>query len=357
MKYRIVILSGIILMAIASCNKKDSATSEADFNTMKTTVLKDFTNNIALSNYQALDAAATSLYTSINNLNANATEANLSQAKTDWLNMRTVWEQAEGFLFGPVEDNSYDPNMDTWPTDFNEVDSLLASSSALEVSDLQSVPSALRGYHPIEYIIFGNHGSRAAATITARQKKYMISLVTDLKDICHSLYTSWSAAPTNYANEIINAGNGSTIYTKKQQVYLALVGGMTDICDEVGTGKMKDPYDAFDSTIVESPYSGNSLIDFKNNIIGLQNVYMGTYAGVQGLGIKDLVAAKNKSLDNKIQAEIAAAVSSFANVTIPYEEAIFSQRVQVANIMNSLATLNETLESELTPFIKQYIQD
>jgi len=132
---------------------------------------------------------------------------------------------------------------------------------------------------------------------------------------------------------------------------------MTDICDEVGTGKMKEPYDAYDSTIVESPYSGNSLIDFKNNIIGLQNVYMGTYAGIQGLGIKDLVAAKNKSLDNKIQAEIAAAVSSFSNVTIPYEDAIFTQRVQVANIMTSLATLKETLDTELKPFITQYIQD
>ena len=95
--------------------------------------------------------------------------------------MRETWEQCEGFLFGPVEDNDYDPNMDTWPTDYTQMDSLLASTNPLEVSDIQNLTLSLRGYHPIEYIIFGDHGSRKAADITARQKKYMISFANKLK--------------------------------------------------------------------------------------------------------------------------------------------------------------------------------
>ncbi len=91
-------------------------------------------------------------------------------------------------------------------------------------------------------------------------------------------------------------------------------------------GKMYVPFVNRDSTITESPYSDNSLIDFKNNIIGLQNVYMGLNGG---LGLKDLVAAKNKSLDNQIQGQISAAVSSFNNITERYEQAIFDQRTQV----------------------------
>jgi len=55
---------------------------------------------------------------------------------------------------------------------------------------------------------------------------------------------------------------------------------------------MKEPYDAQDPKIVESPYSGNSIADFKNNIIGLQNVYLGRYK-TDGHGLNDLVASKN----------------------------------------------------------------
>lgn len=357
MKRTLLLAGTIALLAAASCSKNDSVTSEEDFQTMKTSVLKDFTNNIALKNYSDLNTAAQTLYTSLNALNTDASEVNLTKAKADWKAMRSIWEQAEGFLFGPVEDNQYDPNMDTWPTDFNQMDSLLSSSSALSLSDIQAAPLSLRGYHPIEYILFGTDGNRAAATITARQKTYMLSLATDLRNTCQSLYTDWSAAPVNYALEVLSAGNGSKLYGKKVEVYTALVDGMAGICDEVGAGKMSEPFLASDSAIVESPYSGNSITDFKNNIIGLQNVYLGRYGSTSGLGIKNLVAAKNKSLDNKIQTQIAAAISSFDNVTVPFEQAIFTQRVQVQHVIDQLATLQATLEDELKPFVIQYITD
>jgi hypothetical protein len=226
----------------------------------------------------------------------------------------------------------------------------------LELADIQNATLSLRGYHPIEYILFGNHGDRTAAGITARQKKYMMSLATDLKNTCNSLYQSWTTAPVNFANEVMKAGNGSAKYAKKQEVYMAIVESLVGICEEVGEGKMKEPYDAQDPAIVESPYSGNSLRDFKNNIIGLQNVYLGKYKE-DGKGINDLVAAKNIALDNKIQSQIATAISSFDNITVNYEEAILTQKVQVENTMKALGTLKETLEGELKPFIIQNITE
>lgn len=357
MKYKVLAIAALVMLG--ACNKNDEnteTTTMEDFNTMKQTVLTDFTNNVAVAGYKDLNDASNTLYNSLQSLNANPTDANLETAKTAWKNMRTIWEQCEGFLFGPVEDNDYDPNMDTWPTDYVQMDSLLASGNALEVSDIQGATLSLRGYHPIEYILFGDHGSRKAADITARQKKYMMSLATDLKTTCNDLYTSWTQAPVNYAQEVIKAGNGSAKYAKKQEVYMAIVEGMVGICEEVGEGKMKEPFDAKDPAIVESPYSGNSLTDFKNNIIGLQNVYLGKYK-TDGKGLNDLVANKNKALDNKIQTQMTAAINSFNNVTVYYEDAIIDQRVQVQQVMDALATLKTTLDEELKPFVVQYITD
>lgn len=337
-----------------SCNKAPEISGNGNFSTLEQTVLNDFTNNVALNSYLNLSVKATALNTSLQNLNANATDANLASAQQAWKDIRSVWEQSEGFLFGPVEDNDYDPNMDTWPTDYIQMDSLLASNNALQVSDIQSLTLSLRGFHPIEYIIFGDQGNRTAAQLTARQKLYMTNLSTDITGICNDLYLSWSSAPINFAQQVITAGKGSTKYAKRQEVFMAITGALIGICEEVGEGKMTDPFLAKDPQLVESPYSGNSTLDFKNNIIGLQNVYMGLNGGK---GLKDLVAAKNKSLDNTIQSQITAAINSFDNITLPYGEAIINQRTQIQQTMGLLGTLKETLETKLLPFIQQNILD
>ncbi len=356
MKKILLSVTVIVIVCISSC-KKNEETPSISFDELKTLVLKDFTNNVAVPSYLDLNNAATDLNAAIQNLNTNATEANLATAKTAWINMRGIWEQCEGFLFGPVEDNDYDPNMDTWPTDYVQMDSLLNSSNPLTITDIQSMTLSLRGYHPIEYIIFGNHGDRTVASITARQKQYMLSLSEDLKNTCHQLYLSWTTTPTNFSNQVINAGTINSKYSKKQEVYLAIVNSLVAICEEVGEGKMKEPFDAQDPTTVESPYSGNSIKDFRNNIIGLQNVYLGNYSINDGKGINDLVASRNISLDNKIQSQITAAISSFSNITMYYEDAIINQRMQCQQTMTALNTLKETLENELKPFVIQYITD
>jgi putative iron-regulated protein len=348
----------ILVIGLVACKKnEDPNNNNSDFQTLKATVLTDFTNVVAVPGYTELDNVAGALNTAIQNLSTNATEANLTSAKTAWKNMRGVWEKCEGYLFGPVEDNDYDPNMDTWPTDYVQMDSLLASSNTLTLNDLQNITLSLRGYHPIEYIIFGIHGSRTAASITARQKAYMVSLSSDLKNTCHALYLSWTAAPVNFALQVTKAGAGSTVYAKKQEAYLAIVEAMTGICEEVSEGKMKEPFDAQDPSIVESPYSGNSVSDFKDNIIGLQNVYLVKLGAGDGKGLNDLVAAKNIALDNKLQSQITAAINSFDNISVNYEQAIITQRPQCQQTMTALATLKQTLEGELKPFIVQNIQD
>ena len=339
----------------SACNKADNvANTDTDFKTLQQVVLNDFANNVALSSYLKLSVAAANLNSAVQALNNAANDDNLQASREAWKNMRQVWEQCESFLFGPVEDHDYDPNMDTWPTDYVQLDSLLASNHSLEESNIQNLTLSLRGYHPIEYIIFGDHGSRKASELTVRQKQYMMGLSADLMNTCNALYLSWAGAPENFALEVTTAGNGSTKYASKREVYMALAGGLIDICEEVGAGKMKEPFDAKDPAIVESPYSGNSAIDFKNNMIGIQNVYMGLTGGK---GLKDIVAAKNKSLDNTLQSKINAAIHSFDNITVNYEEAIFSQRVQVQQTMNALADLKETLESSLVPFIQTNIVD
>ncbi|HVX27743.1 MAG TPA: imelysin family protein [Parafilimonas sp.] len=349
------IFFNLIIAAIffAGCHKADTDTPNT-FPATEQNVIDDFTNDVALSQYVDLANAAIDLNTKITTLNDDATDANLTAAQNSWRALRTVWEQCEGFLFGPVEDNDFDPQMDTWPTDANQFDSLLASTNPLELANIQALPYNLRGFHPVEYLIFGENGSKKASDLTAREKKYMVSATIDIVNICNSINASWTEAPTNFAQQVQTAGNGSTVYTSKQDLFMAIVGAMQDICEEVGEGKMKEPFDARDPKIVESPYSGNSTADFKNNITGLQTVYVGRNGSS---GISTLVSLRNKSLDNKIRSQITTAINSFDNITEPFEKAIIDQRSQIQQTMDAVNTLDETLEEELIPFIQQQVKD
>ncbi len=362
-----IVLSFIALscLAITACSKSsDSGAPAVSFTQTESDVLNQFVNKTALPQYDNLVTAGTSLDANIQILNTTTTDANLQTAQTSWRSMRQVWERCEGFLIGPVESNDYDPNSDTWPTDYHQMDSLLSSNNPLELTDIQNLPQTLRGYHPIEYLIFGEGGSRKASELDTRKKKYLTSLSLDLKTIVTDLYNDWTGGSVNYAAEILNITPTNPVYSSRQAFFLDVTGdnGMAGICNEVGQpnedGKMYNPYIKSDSTLAESPYSGNSLTDFKNNIIGAQQVYLGLNGGK---GLKDLVAAKNKDLDNRIQAAFTSAINSFDNISgtdnMRFEVAIYKRRTQVATTMTQLQALQALLEGDLITFIKTYVKD
>ena len=349
------ILFSFSFAGLSACHKaSDTGGTSTDFTTLEEQVITDFTNDIVLSQYSALLSSSLTLQTSVGSLTTTTNETNQAKAKADWKNMRSIWEQTEGFLLGPVESNDYDPNTDTWPTDYTQMDSLLANNDfEFSTNNVKNLPQSLRGYHPLEYMIWGKGGSKKPADFTARQKEYMVALIDDISsNNVQQLYNDWFGA-ADYKSQVLNAGKGSTEFSSRKALFLNMVSAMSDICGEVAGGKMKEPYDAYDSTITESPYSSNTLIDFKNNIIGLQNVYMGN----GGKGLHDLVAAKQSALDLQIQSKISAALISFDQITERYEQAIYTQRIQVKNTMDLLDDVNDLLENDLTDFINTNIKD
>jgi putative iron-regulated protein len=359
----------IAALLINGCKKSENTNTAAeDFNTLKTSAIADFVHVVALPGYADLKTKATALNNAVITLNTATTEANLAAAKLAWKDVRSTWENCEGYLFGPVDSDEHDPETDTWPVNFVDLEALLADlTHSLSVADIEALTNrALKGYHPIEYVLWGKKLSpQTAATLTAntRQKLYIVSLSTALKNQADALYNSWLSSGGNYTNLVLTAGAATnTTFAKKQDVYLAILEGMVGICGEVAGGKMKEPFDAeafaagTGAELVESPFSGNSLIDFKNNIKGAYNVYLGRYA-TQGKGIADLVKQKNIALNNNIILKFEAAINSFDNITVTYEEAIVSQRIQCQQTMTAIASLSTLLDTELRAFIITNITD
>lgn len=367
MKKSILFLSvGLITAATIfnSCKKTETQTN-SDYETMQHEVLTDFVNVLGKPMYAQFLEEATSLNSSVHNLANNPTIENQQKAKDAWRAVRSVWEKCEGFLIGPVEDDDYDPFMDTWPTDHSAMEALLNGSTPLTVAFLTGYNNpedasqlTLRGFHPLEFLLWGTTGNRAV-NYSQREKEYMVALADDLLNNITALQKSWTAQGANFGNEIINAGTSSSRYTSKKDILKVLIAGLSDICGEVAEEKMFAPFSPFpDSTITESPYSHNSLADFRNNIQGAFNVYKCAFNNQTGKSISNLVAVNNKVLDSDIKNQFTAALNSFDGLNnFTFEQAVYSQRSQVQNILNAISTLKETLDDKLTHHIEQFIKD
>jgi len=349
----------LCMLVIASCKKDNPGNTNTTTDaTLEGEVLTDFSNDLVNPNYLDIQAKANIMLTASNTFIAAPTDANLLAFRTAWVNTRTAWESCEGFLFGPVEDFNYDPDMDDWPVNSVDIDQLLASGSSLSLSDVDALPTTQKGFHTIEYIIFGPGSTRKAADITAREKVFLASLTQSLYNTTTQLRNSWDPSqPNNFTLQVTTAGKGSTTFATRQKFFLTLVGSMADICNEVANEKMQTPFAAQDSTLDESSFSHNSVTDFTNNITGVLHAYLSTYNGTGGHSLSEIVKSKNASLDITIQSQINAAIASFKGITETYEKAIYNQQNQVKTTQTAIRTLKTTLEGDLTTFITTNIKD
>jgi putative iron-regulated protein len=336
------------VFVIASCSKDDDGAVDAT--QLRKDILVNTANNVCLAGYEDMYSKTQQLLTAVTTLSTTTTEANLNSSRQLWKDIRNTWEQSEAWLFGPVSADNIDPRIDTWPVDFNSLDSILATSNTLNEGYVDGLDDALKGFHPIEYLLWGQNGNKAAAAFTDREKQYLLALSTNLNTLSKEVRDSWK---NSYTAKLATAGNGSTEYTSKVAAYTELVDAMAGICDEVANGKIKDPFDLQDPTQEESPFAKNSITDFTNNVQGVMDVYQGKFSA-DGKGLEDLVRSYNLNLDNELKTAHAAAIASLQAITVPFGQAILTQQTQVQNAMTKINALKDVLETKLSAFVLQY---
>jgi putative iron-regulated protein len=356
MKTNILAATMLVSIGLLSCSKDKTTTSTATIPQTTDNALNDFVNVLGKPLYADFVTKATTLNTAVQTLVATPNATNQAAAQAAWKDVRVTWEQSEGFLIGPVEDDNYDPNMDTWPTDKNQINAMLTSGTTITDQSLNSTDDALKGFHPLEYFLWNTDPSQ----YTDAEKSYMTALAANILDNVKALQNSWTSG--GFANEIINAGQTGSRYTSKEDAMETIANALIDICNEVGESKMPTPFGATaaeaDSTQTESPYSHNSVTDFKNNIQGAYNTYTCSYGGKTGASLSALVQINNKALDTQIRQAFTTAINSFDGFNnLTFEKAIYTNRTTVQTTIDAVAALKTVLENNLVPYVQQYIKN
>ena len=280
-------------------------------------VLENYVEATVLPTYSQMSDSAIEFNKAVAKLKESASDENLAKAAAAWSKVRTSWERSEAFLFGPAAFASLDPNLDSWPLDQSQLDSLIKAINEGRISiDAGYVRgglgAAFRGFHAAEYLA---------------------ALAQVLTEDCVALESWWKGADklsegkskileeaeieTNgsYASEMKNAGNTGSRYESQKEAITEIFDGCIDIVDELVEAKLGTPAKTQNPLECESRHSGTSLIDAVDNLISVRNSYEGINS--KGASLSALVSEKSKETDERVKASISSAINSVKALKAP----------------------------------------
>ncbi len=364
-------------LTLASCDKENN--SIVDNDQQAQAIAAQFVDHTVAPTYTVLAAHAEQLAEQLAALKANPTQQGLQQACETFLAAREQWEKSEAFLFGAAGDFGIDPHIDSWPLDEDAFNTLMNSPAMLEALNGEDgdvvagerLGNALLGFHGIEYILFRNGQPRNVSDITADQWKYVVAVAGDLRNRCYQLEVGWlgDAAPAahkaklddlelqytvaggnySYGENMKNAGAAGSTYSTCAAALMAILQGCSDIADEVGSSKIYAAWHGEDITYIESPYSYMSITDFRNNIISIQNTYMGGIEGQrdESRSLHNYLKSLNAGLDSQVMAAIDNALAKIDAMPAPfalhYSEAANGEAVEACAALSD--ALGEAIDA------------
>lgn len=317
--------------------------------------------DIALATYQDSLETAKELRTAINALVETPSEETMAAAREAWLASRVPYQQTEAFRFGNAIVDEWEGKVNAWPldeglidyvdasygteSDANEFytvnvianDKVSAGGTDIDVTEITTeVIASLHevggieanvatGYHAIEFLLWGQdlNGTDAGAGTRAytdfdtenctggnceRRAQYLQAaadlLITDLEE----MVANWETEGEARAEVMADPQAGLT----------AMLTGLGSLSyGELAGERMKlglllnDPEEEHDC------FSDNTHNSHYYDVVGIRNVYFGTYervdgSMVEGPSLADLVSEKDTALADEVKAKLDTTLEAMA---------------------------------------------
>lgn len=323
-------------------------------------ILIDFADKVVVPTNRLFATRAKELSQAVDRYTQAPSSESLKAAQTAWVKARAAWEQTECFGFGPAKSFGYDGALDTWPVNAVDLSAVVNGKEALTAASVAKLKETEKGFHVIEYLLFGNNKDRQAKSLKPRELQLLKLLGTDFAEVAGKLADAWSKGVDGkpaYRDTIATAGDkGNTVYPTVSAGANQIVQGMLDSLDEVSNKKIGETFKKKDKNLAESRFSLNTLTDMKHNIKGAQNVYLGefTEGKTSGMGLTAFVAKTNPTLDLQIKAKFTMAIAAMNKIGEPFETAISKPEAAAAikTAQESIDSVHDSIEKEVKPLIK-----
>jgi putative iron-regulated protein len=298
--------------------------------------------------------------------------AHLEAARKAWLAAREVYGQTEAFRFygGPIDDEKGpEGRINAWPMDEAYIDGVQGKPQAGLIHDrkqpiTKKALAALNerggeeniatGWHAIEFMLWGQDlsetgpGNRSAddfvdgkAPAADRRRRYLSVVAELLVDDLGSVAKAWAPGQAgNYRARFEQGGQESL-----RKIFVGL-GSLSR--GELAGERLEVALASQDQEDEHSCFSDNTHRDVVANALGIENVWLGRYRrangeAMQGPALRDLVAAKDAALAEKVSQQIHASVQAAEAIQAPFDREIVGGKDAPGRqrIEKAIASLNQ----------------
>ncbi len=324
---------------------------------------------------RTLDAAATALV-------ANPSAATHTAVQAAWRAAREPYLQTEVYRFygGPIDDEQDGPEglINAWPLDEGHIDYVEGAPDIGIINDPQRPINAASlsaanlnpgetdvatGYHAIEFLLWGQDlndegpGQRpftdyaldASATMANQDRRgaYLTTASELMLGNLADLVDAWAPnSAGNYRSSFEDAAPADALGR--------ILSGMIILSGfELAQERLSAALDAQDQEEEHSCFSDNTHRDMVQDVQGIQNVWLGSYAPLQGAAVsgtslRDVIAEGDAALAGQITSQIAESLSLAKAIQPPFDQEIApgnaAGNARVEALIEALTDQTELLE-------------
>jgi putative iron-regulated protein len=323
-------------------------------------VLRDLVSVVILPTLRALRDNSLALVKALEGLEAEPTAQHLSRAQQAFAAARSPWKQSEAFYFGPVQDIEITGDViDSWPADGAKLEKLVSGAAPVDADAVASLGANLRGFPGLEQLLFdrveGDETVLARLTEAGtgeRRLELATSLGRDLAQKCEALGEAWGDRKKGYAHELAEAGVDSKVFERQRDGIDEVVTGMLYLAELMVMRKFAKPL-GVDSDgepkpeLEEAPRSDGSLDALRDNLRGLQAVYLGKYGKKTGHSLSAEVADANPDVDKRFKQVLQEALDAVDAVPGSFRESLVTDSAPIEAAYQKVRAIKNAIAMEL----------
>ena len=273
----------------------------------------------------------------------------LKKARSSWTAARIPYLQTEVFRFyeGPIDDEDGPEGLlNAWPMDESYVDYVKGDEEAGIINNPDDFPkidadliqslnekggeaNISCGYHAIEFLLWGQDfsaggpGERPFTDYTTadnaeRRASYLRASTKLLIKHLAGVSTEWEPGKENYRSRFLKLEPRAAI--EKILTGMSMLSGF-----EMASERLNVAYDTKAQEDEHSCFSDTTHNDMVYDLVGISNVWNGTYRTVKGLGLKKVAEKADPALAKHLDARITASVAAARAIPVPFDQAILGE--------------------------------
>jgi uncharacterized protein len=341
MKFKFIgiISSQIVLAAllffIYSCKKKKTDSQDVSENFDKAAMLINYSSNVIVPNYIQTVSYLDNLKLELANFKSQKTLASFNLVRDRFLSSYLAYQHVSMFEFGPAETEQIRINLNVFPTDTLQINTNIISNT-YDLNAANNIDA--KGFPAIDYLLFSDSNDSIALSqwksspLSANRFLYLESILNDVYTKLSAVKNQWSNNYSNTFNQSLDASIGSSLGNMVNQMSFEMENAKNL---KLGIPLGKKTLGNIQPNKCEAYYSKKTLALLKENVLAMENVYLGrSKGGADGKGFEEYLIAINAAynggnLDEAIKNQFQLIKQKLNALSDPLSDTIISDASKV----------------------------